>query len=43
MRNMMRANQDLDIDSEIVRMPQNLDHPSDRPLALLSEIENLGR
>ena len=39
----MRADQDLDVDSEIVGMPQNFDHAPHRPLVRAAEIHNLGR
>src|SRR5579871_302994 len=41
MGDMMRPNQDFDIDPEIVRPPENLDDASRRPLILVPKIENL--
>jgi len=41
-RDVMRANQNLDINAEIVRPSQDLNHAPRRPLILIAEIQNLG-
>ena len=42
MRDVMRADQNLDVDSEIVRTPQNLDHAAGGPVAVVAVIDDLG-
>jgi len=38
----MRADQDFDVDSEIVRPPENLDYSPGGPIVVIAEVENLG-
>ena len=42
MRNVMRADQNLDVDAEIVRLAQNLDDAPRGPVAVVAEIDDLG-
>ena len=41
MRNVMRADEDLDVDAEVVGPPQDLDDPAHRPVAVVAEIHDL--
>jgi hypothetical protein len=42
MRYVMRPNQDLDIDTEVIRVPKNLYNATSGPVAIVAEIENFG-
>ena len=43
MRDVVLANHDLDVDAEIVRIAQDLDHAPDGVLVVFRELENLAR
>ncbi len=40
MRDVMRANENFDVDSEIVGMPEDFDHATDGPRAVFAEVDN---
>ena len=42
MRDVMRADQDFDVDAEVVRMAQHLDDAAGRAVAVFAEIQNFG-